>query len=201
MNRDRWKLLLSCLLLISGTILSIQGLRILLESEVGQTTAARQFRSAAVLPSKPSAERRPPRGDIMALLTIPRLSTELYVMEGDGNSELRRGPGHLADSAMPGSRGNCVIAGHRDTHFRILHEIRKGDDINVRTNSGTFVYRVDSISVVSPSNTTSLRATNRPVLHLVTCYPFYYVGSAPQRLVVEASLASGPTGELHAKTK
>ena len=201
MNRDRWKLLLSCLLLISGVVLSIQGVRILLESQFGQTAAARQFRAAASVPSNPSAERRPPRGDIIGLLTIPRLSTELYVMEGDGNNELLRGPGHLADSAMPGTRGNCVIAGHRDTHFRILHEIRKGDDINVRTNAGTFVYRVDTISVVSPSNTTSLRATSRPVLHLVTCYPFYYVGSAPQRLVVEASLTSSTRGELHAKAK
>jgi len=188
-------------LLISGAALSIQGVRILLDSNFGQVAAARQFRSAAVSPSKSPTQVRPVRGDILGLLTIPRLSTELYVMEGDGNSELRRGPGHLADSALPGTRGNCVIAGHRDTHFRILHEIRKGDDIRMRTNSGTFVYRVDNISVVSPSNTASLRATNRPVLHLVTCYPFYYVGTAPQRLVVEASLASGPTGDLQAKTK
>jgi sortase A len=190
MKRDRWKSLLSRCLLIAGAILSLQGVRILIDSEYGQTAAAHEFRAAASVPSKSSALRRPLRGDIMALLAIPRLATELYVIEGDGTAELRRGPGHLADSAQPGARGNCVIAGHRDTHFRVLHELRKGDDIKVRTNSGDFLYRVDSISVVSPSNTASLRASNRPVLHLVTCYPFYYVGSAPQRLVVEASLAN-----------
>jgi len=134
----------------------------------------------------------------MALLTIPRLATELYVIEGDGTAELRRGPGHLSDSALPGRRGNCVIAGHRDTHFRILHQIRKGDDINVRTSQGDFTYRVDNVTVVSPSNTASLLPTNHAVLHLVTCYPFYYVGNAPQRLVVEASLMPA---ELQAKTK
>ena len=187
------------MLLISGALLSFQGMRILLESRTGQTVAADQFRAAVLRPAKPDA--RPPVGDIMGLLTIPRLSTELYVFEGDGASELRRGPGHLADSAMPGSRGNCVIAGHRDTHFRILHEIRKGDDIDVHTEAGVFVYRVDHISVVSPNNTESLRASTRPVLHLVTCYPFYYVGAAPERLVVEASLISGPSGELQAKAK
>jgi sortase A len=197
-NRERWQFLLSSLLLIAGALLSFQGVRILLESHVGQTTAARKFRTAVAIPSPPHAALRPVRGDIMALLTIPRLSTELYVIEGDGNAELRRGPGHLADSVLPGADGNCVIAGHRDTHFRILHEIRKGDDIHVRTNTGAFIYRVDNISVVSPSNTASLRPTSRPVLHLVTCYPFYYVGSAPQRLVVEATLVSPA---LHADAK
>ena len=201
MNRDRWKLVLSFILLGSGAILSLQGIRILLESHVGQTAAARDFRAANFSTKPKSTLGRPPlRGQIMALLTIPRLTTELYVIEGDGNDELRRGPGHLADSAMPGSRGNCVIAGHRDTHFRILHQIRKGDDIDVSTDAGTFSYRVDNISVVSPSNTASLRPSDRSVLHLVTCYPFSYVGSAPQRLVVEANLAP-PSAQVQAKTK
>ena len=125
----------------------------------------------------------------MALLTIPRLATQLYVVEGDDARELRRGPGHLADSALPGRRGNCVIAGHRDTHFRALKDIRKGDDILLRTNEGQFLYRVNSTAVVSPSDTRALKPTRGPVLNLITCYPFSYSGSAPKRFVVEASLA------------
>lgn len=187
MNRHPRNTLLSALLLISGAVLFLGGSRALLESHFGQAVAARQFRAAAAAPSR-LAPRGPNRGDIMARLTIPRLTTDLFVLEGDDADDLRRGPGHLADSAMPGSRGNCVIAGHRDTHFRVLKDLRRGDAIELRTAAQRFVYRVDSISVVSPSNTHSLEPTTRPVLHLVTCYPFSYVGAAPQRLVVEASL-------------
>jgi sortase A len=164
------------------------GTRTLLESHFGQTGAARQFRPAAA-PYVSLATRRPRRGATMAKLTIPRLDTQLYVIEGDEPSELRRGPGHLADSAMPGSRGNCVIAGHRDTHFRALKDIRKGDDILVQTDDGSFLYRVDSTSVVPPSDIRSLQPTRDAVLNLITCYPFYYAGAAPKRFVVEATLA------------
>ena len=188
MNRDQRKKLLSYLLLASGTILLFLGTRTLLESHFGQSAAARQFRSAA--PTTVSLPpHRPRRGDTMAKLTIPRLDTQLYVIEGDDPSELRRGPGHLADSAMPGSHGNCVIAGHRDTHFRALKAIRRGDDILLQTMDGTFLYRVNSTSVVSPSDTRSLQPTRDAVLNLVTCYPFYYAGAAPERFVVEATLA------------
>jgi sortase A len=188
MNRGRGKRALAYLLLASGTVLLFQGTRTVLESHFGQSAAARQFRSAAPLhASLPS--RRPRPGATLAKLTIPRLATELYVIEGDDARELRRGPGHLADSAMPGSRGNCVIAGHRDTHFRALKDIRKGDDIVLQTDDGSFLYRVNSTSVVSPSDTRSLKPTREAILHLITCYPFYYAGAAPKRFVVEASLA------------
>ena len=90
---------------------------------------------------------------------------------------------------MPGSRGNCVIAGHRDTHFRALKDIRNGDDILLQTDDGSFLYRVNSTSVVPPSDTRSLQPTRDAVLNLITCYPFYYAGAAPQRYVVEATLA------------
>ena len=103
--------------------------------------------------------------------------------------ELRRGPGHLAGTAMPGANGNCVIAGHRDTHFRVLKDIREGDDIVLQTTSGQYLYRVKRMRVVSPDNTSALQPTSDPELNLITCYPFYYVGSAPKRFVVEAQLA------------
>jgi sortase A len=122
-------------------------------------------------------------------MIIPRLDAQLYVVEGDGPSELRRGPGHLAGTALPGGDGNCVIAGHRDTHFRILKDIRQGDDILLQTKSGEYLYRVRSVRIVSPNYTEPLQETREPELNLITCYPFFYVGSAPKRFVVEARLA------------
>jgi sortase A len=111
-------------------------------------------------------------------------------VEGDGEEELRRGPGHLAGSAFPGGPGNCIIAGHRDTHFRVLKNIRKGDDIVLETRNGQFLYRVKTTRIVTPDNTSALKPTSDPELNLITCYPFYYVGSAPKRFVVEAQLAA-----------
>jgi sortase A len=82
-----------------------------------------------------------------------------------------------------------VIAGHRDTHFRILKDLKEGDDLILRTRMGQYLYRVQKLTVVSPSNTASLQPTQDAELNLITCYPFYYVGSAPKRFVVEARLA------------
>ena len=133
----------------------------------------------------------PQLGAAVAKLIIPRLDAELYVVEGDGARELRRGPGHMAGTPMPGQDGNCIIAGHRDTHFRVLKDIRKGDVIVLETGAGQYTYRVSGTQVVSPSNTASLKPTRDAELHLITCYPFYYLGSAPQRFVVQASLEEG----------
>jgi sortase A len=182
------KRLLSYLLMIAGTVLVFLGARDLMESHLGQTVAARNFRT----PAPAAAASNLPRvhtGDTIAKLSIPRLSTELYVVEGDDERELRRGPGHLSGTAMPGAPGNSVIAGHRDTHFRVLKDIRRGDDILLETGTGQYLYRVRNTSIVPPSDTRSLQRTSTPQLHLITCYPFYYVGSAPKRFVVEAGLA------------
>jgi sortase A len=171
------------------------GARDLLESRAGQAEAQREFDNIeSARPSPfPSGARvmtypLPQLGDAVAKLIIPRLDTELYVVEGDGAGELRRGPGHMAGTPMPGQNGNCIIAGHRDTHFRVLKNIREGDAIVLQTGAGEFTYRVSGTQVVSPTNTASLKPTRDAELHLITCYPFYYLGSAPQRFVVQATL-------------
>ncbi len=128
------------------------------------------------------------RGESIAKLSIPRLSTILYVLEGTEDKDLKRGPGHMEGTVMPGSGGNCVIAGHRDTHFRALKNIAKGDEIVVQSREGTYKYRVTGTSVVAPENTDSLQPTAKGVLNLITCFPFDYVGSAPRRFVVHADL-------------
>lgn len=180
-------------LMAGGVVLLFLGARDVFEARIGQTEARRAFEKVGL--SKPSpfiagekSRPRIPLGDAIAKLMIPRLNTELYVVEGDGGTELRRGPGHVEGSAMPGQDGNCIIAGHRDTHFRVLKDIRKGDEIVLQTGGGQYTYRVKGTQVVLPSNTSSLKPTDRAELHLITCYPFYYLGSAPKRFVVDAQL-------------
>lgn len=179
---------LSYLLLGGGALLFFQGARDIVQAHWGQHEAAREF-AKRLGADADHVEARFEPGDTVAKLIIPRLNVELYVVEGTDEGDLRRGPGHLMGSAMPGEQGNCVIAGHRDTHFRILQQIRSGDRVILETDKGRFVYRVKHLAVVSPTNTASL-APARGVLHLITCYPFYYLGSAPERFVVEAQLAS-----------
>jgi len=193
---NRMSKLLSYLLVAGGAVLLFLGARDFLGSRVGQSDAAREFQERTSTPN-PSTPQQPqqhrnlsvPNGDTLAKLMIPRLDTELYVVEGDGPRELRRGPGHIKGSAMPGDDGNCIIAGHRDTHFRVLKDLRAGDDIVLQTPNGQFLYRVKATSVISPKDTEPLRNTTDAELNLITCYPFYYVGSAPKRFVVKAELA------------
>ena len=184
----RIRFTLPWVLIAGGGLLVLQGARDLFESRWGQYDAAREF-TASATPLKIEPVYRPHAGDTVAKLIIPRLDTELYVVEGTDAADLRRGPGHLTGTAMPGEAGNCVIAGHRDTHFRILREIRRGDSIVIERDGRRFVYRVNSLAVVSPADTSSLRPAPG-TLHLITCYPFSYIGSAPKRMVVEARLAA-----------
>jgi sortase A len=171
------------LLIAAGTLLVYRGAIDLIQSYFGQTVAARTF-----VPANTRTTSRARTGDTVAELFIPRLKTRLYVLEGYDDQELQRGPGHLPGTAMPGAIGNAVIAGHRDTHFRVLKDVRKGDEILVRTADGEFRYQVRGTSIVEPEDTAALQPSTDTVLHLVTCYPFYWIGSAPKRFVVEASL-------------
>jgi sortase A len=186
--------LLSLVLIAAGGYLLFLGAREYIESKRGQSEIAHRIeqRRADAPPAAESPAIAPPvlePGDPVGRLVIPRLNAQMYVVQGTGRKELRRGPGRLEGSAYPGTRGNCVIAGHRDTHFRVLKDIRKGDEIVLDTPQGEFLYRVIHLDIVSPRDTSSLRPTRKPVLNLITCYPFYYVGSAPKRFVVHAELA------------
>ena len=134
-------------------------------------------------------------GQTVAKLTLPRLDASLFVVEGTDQNELKKGPGHMPGTALPGVKGNCVIAGHRDTHFRVLEGVKEGDRVELETKYGTFHYEVRSMEVVSPTNVSSLAPTDHAVLHLITCYPFNYVGHAPKRMVIEAALITDRSAE------
>lgn len=186
------KRVLAYLLIAGGVTCLYLGARDLVTAAWGQRAEARTFEKAVnTVPVTAPVRARHllRRGDPVAKLVIPRLDTDLYVVEGDQPEQLRLGPGHLKGTALPGEQGNCVIAGHRDTHFRILREIRKGDDIVLETGTGKYLYRVKNIRVVSPNDTEPLQPTPDSELNLITCYPFQYIGSAPRRYVVEARLA------------
>jgi sortase A len=122
----------------------------------------------------------------LAILRIPRIGVEVPVLEGTDDWTLNRAVGHIEDTARPGAAGNSGIAGHRDGFFRALKTIQDGDEIDLETLSGTVVYHVSRTWIVNPEDVSVLDATDTPALTLVTCYPFYFVGSAPQRFIVRA---------------
>jgi sortase A len=126
----------------------------------------------------------------IAVLAIARIGILVPVLEGTDDLSLNRGVGRIAGTAQPGESGNFGIAGHRDGFFRGLKDIRNGDLIQVRTLDTTYVYTVEDLKVVEPDDVSVLRNREQPTLTLVTCYPFYFVGPAPQRFIVTASLTS-----------
>ena len=130
---------------------------------------------------------------LIGRIEIPRLLLSVVVMEGIGRTTLRRGIGHIPGTALPGQPGNVGLAGHRDTFFRALKDLRVNDEIRFSTPRGDFRYEVESLRIVDPDDTGALAASGENVLTLVTCYPFYYVGPAPKRWIVRARQVSPPT--------
>jgi sortase A len=128
------------------------------------------------------------RAETLAVLRIPRLQLEVPVLEGTDELTLNRGVGRIIGTSRPGEIGNIGIAGHRDGFFRPLKDIREGDLIELVTASGTEVYGVDRLRITSPADVSTLSLKSTPSLTLVTCYPFYFVGPAPNRYIIEASL-------------
>ena len=124
-------------------------------------------------------------GTRIGVLEIPRLKYSEVVAEGDSPVTLKKAIGHLSDTPLPWQSGNAVLAGHRDTHFRALKQIAIGDRLRLRTERGVFEYRVDDKLIVTPTDLSVLGGKDGR-LTLVTCYPFTYVGTAPQRFVVTA---------------
>ena len=127
-----------------------------------------------------------PEGEVIGEIQIRRLGLTAVVAQGESAATLQRAVGHLSDTALPGELGNVVLAGHRDTFFRPLKGVRPGDAITLKTPEGDFEYLVESSAVVRPSNIQVLEPTGGRTLTLITCFPFSYVGSAPDRFIVRA---------------
>ena len=136
----------------------------------------------------PAARPRPADGSLVGRIEIPRLGVSTVVRAGTDARTLQLAVGHIPGTALPGEPGNVGLAGHRDTFFRRLADIEVGDEIRVVTPGGTYVYHVERTNVVEPDDVWVLDPTGNAVLTLVTCYPFSYIGSAPQRFIVRAAM-------------
>jgi LPXTG-site transpeptidase (sortase) family protein len=122
-------------------------------------------------------------------ISIPKIKLDAVILEGTSHKSLTLGPAHLRDSALPGDPGNSVLAAHRDTFFRHIYELKPGDDIFVERNGQQYHYIVTGKRVVQPADLSVLDTTSESRLTLITCYPVYFIGPAPERLVVVAKLA------------
>lgn len=123
-----------------------------------------------------------------AVLRIPSANMEVPVMEGTSALVMNRAAGHITGTSAPGGGGNIVLTGHRDGFFRRLKYVSVGDEVEVVRPGGLDTYRVDQLQVVERTDTSALQPSHTPMLTLVTCYPFFYLGAAPQRYIVRASL-------------
>jgi sortase A len=124
----------------------------------------------------------------LAILRIPSINLEAPVFEGTDELTLNRGLGRIEGAARIGQIGNVGLAGHRDGFFRVLKDIQRGDLLELVLSEKTEQYVVEQIQIVAPDDTQVLAQTETPTLTLVTCFPFYYVGSAPKRFIVTASM-------------
>lgn len=126
--------------------------------------------------------------DGLTRILIPKINLDAIVVEGTTAKDLRSGPGHIRSSAYPGEQGNVVISAHRDTFFRHIYELSKGDQVQLQRGGATYTYEVTAKKVTDPNDVAVLKATPDARLTLITCYPTYYIGPAPERLVVFARL-------------
>jgi sortase A len=152
------------------------------DSHVYQALEMKKFKQVGLL-SEPHILAE---GDVIGEIQVPRLGLHAVVVQGDSPANLRRAVGHIPRSALPGEWGNVALAGHRDTFFRPLRDIRLGDRITFNTSERSFEYLVESIEVVAPNDTQVLAPSTGRDLTFVTCFPFHFVGPAPKRFVVRA---------------
>ena len=149
--------------------------------------------AAVTTPGQPSQSGQPKflPGQMLSRVVIPKIGMDAIVVEGTSHKALSAGPGHLEETAMPGEIGNAVITAHRDTFFRHIYELNKGDQIQVRRNGLVFTYAVTGKKIVHPQDLSVIKQTIDSQLTLITCYPTYYIGPAPERLVVFSKLVEG----------
>jgi sortase A len=164
-----------------------------LETPAGANPAG----SDAPTPENPTIERSIPsrksKGDhqLIGRLEIPRLQLSVMVVDGDDEATLKVAAGHLPDTPLPWELGNSAVAGHRDSFFRPLSQVKMNDSLRLVTPHGEFHYVVSSLRVVKPDDLSVLAQTGQSALTLVTCYPFSYVGRAPKRFIVHADHVPG----------
>ncbi|HEX4946627.1 MAG TPA: class D sortase [Blastocatellia bacterium] len=167
-----------------GTMLLLYVFSTLLATELYQDEQNREFEQTAARAVSPSPAKA--EGALLGRIEIKSVGLSVMIQEGVAEETLRRAVGHVPGTPLLGEHGNIALAAHRDTFFRGLRNIRLHDEIVLTTTSGTTRYRVVFTQVVEPEETSVLRASEEDMLTLVTCYPFNFVGTAPQRFIVRA---------------
>ena len=177
------------LCLIAGGVLLLRSASIQAEADSWQERHADPGAWSEPAENQQTESISPRRaGDAVTRLSIQGVGLEVVVAEGTDPATLAVAPGHLTGSASPGESGNCIIAGHRDGEFARLRNVRTGDRITLKGREENNYYRVESVSVVDRTDHTPLAPTDKPVLTLITCYPFNHIGPAPERLIVRGRL-------------
>lgn len=156
-----------------------------------QLEAQWEHQQLTTMPAAGQPKAQVAMADLLTRVSIPKIKLDAIVVEGASRKQLSIGPGHMMQTAMPGEPGNAVITGHRDTFFRHIYELQKGDEIVVRRNGQTYKYQVTGKKIVKPEDVSVLKQTKDAQLTLITCYPTYYIGPAPERLVVFSKLVEG----------
>jgi sortase A len=146
-----------------------------------------QMERPQVVQASASAQSDDTHPDLIRV-QVPKIDLDAYVVDGTSHKQLKLGPGWITTTAMPGEPGNAVISAHRDTFFRHIYELSKGDDILVRRNGRVYKFEVTGRRIVQPEDISVLKQTADAELTLITCYPIYYIGPAPERLVVFSKL-------------
>jgi sortase A len=153
-----------------------------------QQALRRQWLEQQIAAAVPANTPTEPKDDGLTRVSIPKINLDLIVVEGTNHKALRLGPGHLQDTPLPGEMGNSVISAHRDTFFRHIYELSNGDEIQVRRDGRTYTFQVVGKKIVEPNDVSVVQNSADARLTLITCYPTYYIGPAPQRLIVTAKL-------------
>jgi sortase A len=186
-------------LLVAGVLVLGYSGFVLLDAKIYQEIQARHFQkelenTRVLVGNTGGVAQRPfafAEGSALGRIDIVRLGVTAMIMEGTDDRTLQRAVGHIRGTPMPGLDGNSAIAGHRDSFFRPLLNIRHNDEIILTTLNGPSRYLVDTTQVVAPEDIGVLDNSKGTVLTLVTCYPFYFVGSAPKRFIVRAHKIPG----------
>ena len=156
-----------------------------------------QLASVSVLPGDGSQHAAVTSADegasVLGYLSVPSLGLSVPVLEGVDGRTLNLAAGHIPQTPLPGDDGNAALAGHRDTVFRALKDIRAGDTLSFVSGRGVYQYRVRRVIVVEPDDVWVLQPWDRVHLTLITCYPFTFIGASPQRHIVQAERIGAAT--------
>ena len=193
MSKARLTLVLSILLILTGLGLVVKNsIPFFVQADVPEVKVKEEKPEPKEAPKEVEQEELyseyPGMGETFGELIIPKISASLPIVEGTDEDELERGVGHYANSVLPGEKDNSVLSGHRDTVFRRLGEVGVGDKLVVKTTAGKFTYKVRQVRIVDANDRTVIVPKPRATLTVTTCYPFDYIGDAPDRYILVATL-------------